>query len=169
MTRVYDAVVIGSGFGGAGVAHELVNAGLDVVMLERGDWVTRGAHNWGATGSVDLTPFYSQEAPYRVAAGGNRPTIGTYSCVGGPSVFFGGVSIRFREDDFAVSPEIVGDSGACWPVTYQDLEPWYARAETLLGVAGEEDVDPTDPPRSTPFPYPPGALSETTRRIARAA
>lgn len=169
MTRVRDAVVIGSGFGGAGVAHELVNAGLDVVMLERGDWVTRGAHNWAATGSVDLTPFYSHEAPYRVAAGGNRPTIGTYSCVGGPSVFFGGVSIRFREHDFAAAPEIVGTSGASWPVTYQDLEPWYARAEALLGVAGEEAVDPTEPPRSTPYPHTPGALSETSRRIARAA
>jgi choline dehydrogenase-like flavoprotein len=169
MTRVHDAVVIGSGFGGAGVAHELVNAGLDVVMLERGDWVTRGAHNWAPTGSVDLTPFYSYEAPYRVAAGGNRPTIGSYSCVGGPSVFFGGVSIRFRENDFAIAPEIVGDSGASWPVTYEDLEPWYARAEALLGVAGDESVDPTEPPRSTPYPFPPGTMSETSRRISRAA
>ena len=90
LTPVHDAVVIGSGFGGAMAAHELVHAGLDVLMLERGDWVERGPHNWDDAGSVDLTPSYSNEAPYRVAAGGNGPTLGSYSCVGGPSVFYGG-------------------------------------------------------------------------------
>ena len=138
-------------------------------MLERGDWVPRGAENWSPTGSVDLTPFYSHEAPYRVSAGGNRPAMGSYSCVGGPSVFFGGVSIRFREGDFAVDPDIVGSSGAAWPIDYDDLEPWYARAEALLGVAGEDAVDPTEPRRSGPYPYPPAELSDTSRRIARSA
>ena len=159
-------MVIGSGFGGTMAAHELVAAGLDVLMLERGDWVPRGPHNWDDTGSVDLTPFYSHEAPYRVAAGGNGPSLGSYSCVGGPSVFYGGVSIRFREDDFVADPDIVGDSGAAWPYDYAELEPWYARAENLLGVAGEADEDPTEPRRSTPYPQDPGALSDTSARIA---
>ena len=92
-------MVIGSGFGGTMAAHELVHAGLDVLMLERGDWVARGLHNWDDTGSVDLTPFFSQEAPYRVAAGGNGPTLGSYSCVGGPSVFYGDIAFYSGEWD----------------------------------------------------------------------
>ncbi len=44
--------------------------------------------------------------------------MGAFNCVGGPSVFYGGVSLRFRSDDFAPAPEIVGDSGAAWPFDY---------------------------------------------------
>jgi choline dehydrogenase-like flavoprotein len=169
LTKVWDAVVIGSGFGGSMVADELVRAGLDVLMLERGDWVERGPHNWDATGSVDLTPYFTGEPPYRVAAGGNGSTVGSYSCVGGPSVFYGGVSVRFREKDFVVDTEIGGASGAAWPYDYEELEPWYARAEALLGVAGTSDEDPTEPRRSGPYPNESSALSDTSARIAGAA
>src|SRR5436190_5513498 len=164
-----DAVAIGSGFGGTMVAHELVAAGLDVLMLERGGWVPRGSHNWEPSGSVDLTPFYARGHPYRVARGGNGPFVGSYSCVGGPSVFFGGVAMRFREADFAVDRDIVGTSGAAWPLDYDALEPWYTRAEQLLGVAGEVAVDPTEPWRSAPYSQVPNELSDTSRRIAAAA
>ncbi|MEK7330049.1 MAG: GMC family oxidoreductase [Candidatus Eisenbacteria bacterium] len=161
----FDAIIVGSGFGGTMAAHELVNAGLRVLMLERGAWVTRGLHNWGPRGSVDLTPHYSLESPYRVENGGPPRTIGGYACVGGPSVFFGGVTLRLREPDFEPAPEIVGDSGAAWPIRYPDLEPYYARAERLLGVAGEVGEDPTEPPRSAPYPYPAAPLTETPRLL----
>ena len=69
-------------------------------------------------------------------AGGDSDTLGTIACVGGASVFFGGVSLRLRERDFEADPEIVGDSGAEWPYRYADLEPFYSKAEQLLGVAG---------------------------------
>ena len=52
----YDAIVIGSGFGGAMAAHVLVKAGWSVLMLERGDWVARGARNWSPDGVGPLTP-----------------------------------------------------------------------------------------------------------------
>jgi choline dehydrogenase-like flavoprotein len=168
-SRVYDAVIVGSGFGGSLIAHTLVNAGLDVLMLERGDWVERGPHNWEQDASVDLTPFYTTEMPYRVLAGGNKDVMGAYSCVGGPSVFYGGVSMRFREADFKADPEIVGDSSAAWPFGYSELEPYYARAEHLLGVAGEAGEDPTEPHRSGPYPHRFNGLSATSRRIADAA
>lgn len=161
----FDAIIVGSGFGGTMAAHELVNAGLRVLMLERGAWVTRGLHNWGPRGSVDLTPHCSLESPYRVENGGPPRTIGGYACVGGPSVFFGGVTLRLREADFEPAPEIVGDSGAAWPIRYSDLEPYYARAERLLGVAGETGEDPTEPPRSGPYPYPAAPLTETPRLL----
>ena len=164
-----DAIIIGSGFGGSMVAQTLIDAGRRVVMLERGDWVVRGPHNWRPEGTVDLTSCYTKETPYRVLAGGNSKIVGSYSCVGGPSVFYGGVSMRLRERDFVPDREIVGDSEARWPIAYAELEPYYERAEKILGVAGEAGVDPTEPFRRVPFPQAPAELAETSRRIEAAA
>jgi choline dehydrogenase-like flavoprotein len=169
MRTSYDAVVVGSGFGGAMAACELVDAGLRVLMVERGGWVPRGPRN-GSSGSVGpLTPFYSTETPYRAVAGGEKDVIGSFQCVGGPSVFYGGAALRFRARDFEPAPEIVGGSRASWPFRYDDVEPHYARAEQLLGVAGELGADPTEPPHSTPYPQLPGALSPTGRLVRDAA
>ncbi len=167
--KPYDAIIIGSGFGGAMTAHVLVNAGWRVLMLERGDWVPRGPHNWAADASVDLTPYYSTETPYRVLAGGNRKIMGAYNCVGGPSVFYGAVSMRLREADFEPAPEIISDSGAEWPYRYADIESHYTRAEKILGIAGEAGGDPTEPKRSTPYPQTLNGLSHTSQRIQKAA
>jgi choline dehydrogenase-like flavoprotein len=164
-----DVVVVGSGFGGTMAAHELLRAGARVVMLERGDWVRRGPHNRAPGAVGPLTPHYSLDTPYRVLAGGEAPVMGSYTCVGGPSVFYGGVSLRFRAGDFAACPEIVGDSGARWPFGYDELEPWYTRAEQVIGVAGETGDDATEPPRRAAYPRPAGALSPTSRRIWQAA
>jgi len=150
-------------------AHTLVNAGKKVLMLERGDWVPRGPQNWAANASVDLTPFYSMESPYRILAGGNKDTMGAYSCVGGPSVFYGGVSLRFREADFQIDAEIAGGSNARWPYQYADLESYYARAEKILNVAGAAQTDPTEPFRSSPYPQQLNALSHTSQMIGNAA
>jgi choline dehydrogenase-like flavoprotein len=165
----WDAIVIGSGFGGTMAARELVAAGWRVLMLERGDWVRRGAHNWAPGAVAVLGDCYSMETPYRALAGGEREWIGALECVGGPSVFYGGVSLRFREADFAPAAEIVGDSGARWPVDYDELEPYYTRAEQALGVAGDDGEDPVAPWRSEPYPHPPAALSPTSRRIWESA
>lgn len=165
----WDAVVIGSGFGGTMAARELVSAGWRVLMLERGDWVSRGPHNWAPGSVAPLGECYSTETPYRVVSGGEREWMGAIECVGGPSVFYGGVSFRFRERDFEPEPEIVGGSGARWPIGYDELEPWYGQAERLLGVSGDDGEDPTAPPRHAAFPHPPAALSPTSRRIWEAA
>ena len=169
MTQNNDIIIIGSGFGGSMAAHVLVNAGHKVLMLERGGWVQRGPHNWEPDGTVDLTPFYTTETPYRVLAGGNREVMGLYSNVGGPSVFYGGVSMRFREADFKADPEIVGGTGACWPYSYAELEPHYSLAEQLLDIAGQAGSDPTEPYRSVPYPQRLNELSSTSRMIEKAA
>lgn len=165
----YDAIVIGSGFGGAGVAHSLVAAGRSVLMLERGDWVPRGPENWRAESAGMLTAHYSRESP--IVAHTDRGTAehGGYFLVGGPSVFYGGVSLRFREADFAPPAELTDGSGAAWPIGYPDLEPWYALAEQLMGIAGAAGEDPTEPPRSGPYPHPPGRLATISMRLATAA
>ena len=165
----YDVIVIGSGFGGAMAAHAPVLAGGRVLMLERGGWVERGPHNWEPGGAMELTPFYSRETPVRVHQGRRASTIGLYHCVGGQSVFSGAVALRFRERDFAPDPDIVGSSGARWPFAYDELEPFYTRAEQLLDVAGESGVDPTEPPRTTPYPHEAAGLSQTSAVIDRAA
>jgi choline dehydrogenase-like flavoprotein len=165
----YDAVVVGSGFGGTMAAHELVSAGWRVLMVERGDWVARGPHNWSPDEVGPLTPHYSLDTPYRVLAGGETDAMGSFTCVGGPSVFYGGVSLRFRAQDFEPAPEIVADSAARWPFGYDAVEADYTRAERIIGVAGETGDDPTEPPRSAPHPHPGGALAPTSRRIWDAA
>ena len=166
---IWDAIVIGSGFGGAMAAHELVRAGQRVLMLERGGWVARGPQNWGASGVGLTTPHYTTESAYDVTSGHRRYSAGSWHCVGGQSVFYGCASFRFRERDFEPAAEIVGDSDAAWPFGYDVMEPYYARAERLLGVAGEGGVDPTEPPRSTPYPQRPAPLSPSAQVIADAA
>jgi choline dehydrogenase-like flavoprotein len=166
--RAWDAVIIGSGFGGVMAALPLVEAGMAVLLLERGDWVRRGPENW-ATGGL-LTPYYSTGSGYAVQGSGRERPVGLFFNVGGPSVFYGGASLRYREHDFTPPHRIVGDSGAAWPFGHADLEPWYSEAERLLGVAGAAGGDPAEPPRSAPFPF--GPLLTTTEfgeRIARAA
>ena len=163
----FDAIVVGSGFGGAMAARVLVHAGWRVLLLERGGWVPRGPENWAQENVGELTGHYSREAPYRQLRGGRD--LGAYFCVGGPSVFYGGVSLRLREQDFEVDRDIVGDSGARWPLDYAELEPYYTAAERLLGVSGAAGEDPTEPPRSEPYPYPAAELAPVTRRIDSAA
>ena len=165
----WDAIVIGSGFGGAMAAHSLVTTGLRVLMLERGGWVARGPQNWTANGVGLVTPHYTTESAYDVTSGSRRYRAGSWNCVGGQSVFYGCASFRFRESDFDSAPGLVGDSGAAWPFRYDELEPFYGRAEQLLGVAGEGGADPTDPPRSTPYPQRPAPLSRSAQSIADAA
>ncbi len=166
---LYDYIIIGSGFGGSMTAKKLVEAGKSVLMIERGSWVERGPENWGHKASIDLTPNYDKSLPYEVVKGGNKKQMGVYSCVGGPSVFYGGVSFRFRESDFSPGPEIVGDSGAEWPISYDELEPYYTEAEAILGIAGESGTDPTEPPRSRPFPQRPAPLADISKKLKSAA
>lgn len=166
---LFDAVVIGSGFGGSMVARSLVDAGWKIAMIERGGWVKRGPENWGPRGSLMLTEHYALDAPFLVHQDKKPHPSGHYECVGGPSVFYGAVSLRFREKDFHPQPEIVADSGASWPLDYHDLEPYYGRAERILDVAGEAGSDPTEPQRAKPYPQTPAKLSVTSQRIGDAA
>jgi choline dehydrogenase-like flavoprotein len=162
----WDAVIIGSGFGGAMVAHRLVAAGARVLMIERGDWVTRGEAAWRPEASLELTESYAKDIPYRCEAGGHRPIIGSYACVGGPSVYYGCVAFRFRERDFAGDRDVIANSHAAWPFTYDELEPYYVEAEHLLGIAGDDSGDPTAPRRSSPYPFAPAPLAPITEHVA---
>jgi len=169
MSKQYDAIIIGSGFGGSMTAQKLVSAGMKVLMLERGGWVHRGPENWEAGQTIELTPQYDKTSPLKVEAGGNKPQMGQYSCVGGPSVYYGGVSFRFREKDFQPPADIVRDSGAEWPIGYQDLEKYYDEAEQLLNISGESGIDPTEPHRNQGFPQKPDELAAISSKIKKSA
>ncbi len=152
------------------VAHELVRAGMRVLMLERGKSVVAGGEHRDAVWDFfQLGPAYDAEAPYRVKHRGRGSAEGMLACVGGVSVFYGGASFRLRESDFRPGPEMVGESGAEWPFGYAELEPFYTRAEQLLNVAGEAGTDPTEPQRSAPYPRTPAPLAPISREIGAAA
>lgn len=150
-------------------AQALIEAGWRVTMVERGEWVSRGPHNWEPSQVGNLGSHYIGADLYRDTTGGRDRPVGAYHCVGGPSVFYGGVSLRFREADFEPVAAIDGDSGAQWPFGYRELEPHYGRVESLLGIAGAAGEDPTEPPRSGPYAAPPLPLAPISSRIARAA
>lgn len=168
-TKHSDVVVIGSGFGGSLACWPLVREGLDVTLLERGPWVERGPHNWSPEGTLTRTRYFNGSSHYRAVTGDGSQETTSCSCVGGASVFYGAVSLRYRWADFVPNPEIVTDSGARWPFDYDDLRPYYREAERILGVAGEGERDPTAPYRRDGFPGPLNSLSTVARRIGRGA
>ena len=154
----YDAVVIGSGFGGSLVAHALVQAGLKTALLERGQWAKRDAADWDQR-TILLKQRYRAASPLLVKQYGRRTFQRTYpnEVVGGNSVFFGGASLRLRPADFVR-----------WPFSYADLAPYYARAEQLLGVHGEVGTDPHEPPGLATYPRRAVELSAPAQRIYQA-
>lgn len=162
-------MVIGSGFGGSLAAWPLVREGADVLMLERGPWVERGPHNWAPQGTLTQTPHYGEDIRYRATTDRGPGRTSSCSCVGGPSVFYGAVSMRFREGDFRPHPEIVTDSGARWPFDYAELRPSYDEVERILGVSGRRGDDPTEPPAGREYPSEPPELSPVSRAMTEAA
>lgn len=127
-----DAVVVGSGLGGSSFAYGLASRGFRVVVVDEGRPVRFEPG--------DLTPVHQVLL-------GNGPKIG------GLTKTFGAAMYRLREQDFVVTEMEVGPSPA-WPISYGDLEPFYAVAETLYKVHGTGENDATEPRRSTPWPYP---------------
>jgi choline dehydrogenase-like flavoprotein len=151
MTWHFDIVIIGSGAGGGTLFHALAPTGKRVLLLERGDYVPREKDNW-STKAVNLEGKYGTRETWRDAEG--RPLHPhTNYCVGGNTKFYGAALFRFRREDFGELKHWGGVSPA-WPITYDDLEPYYTCAERLYQVHGERGVDPTEPPASAPYPHP---------------
>jgi choline dehydrogenase-like flavoprotein len=150
-----DALVIGSGFGGAAAAFSLAQAGQKVLMLERGGWARRDELDWDQR-EILLKQRYKSESPLLVRQYGDRKFRKVYAneVVGGKSVFYGGASLRLREKDFSR-----------WPISYADLEKYYARAERLLGVHGQRGQDPCEPPGVPEYPFASAELSQPAQRI----
>ncbi|MEE2754800.1 MAG: GMC family oxidoreductase [Candidatus Latescibacterota bacterium] len=154
----YDVAIVGSGFGGSTTACRLAEAGANTVLIERGGWAHRDDDDWDAK-SILLDKRYKSDSPVDINLYGEERGLDyPNETVGGMSVFYGGASLRLRESDLER-----------WPISYQDLAPFYEEAEALLGVHGQAGADPLEPVREKPYPFGPIPLSAPAGRIHEAA
>lgn len=161
-----DVLIIGSGPGGSGAASELVGSGLKVVVAERGGVIPDVPRDQIVT-AMYLEKRYTNAEPWYDGSNGQPFTPGTYYYVGGNTKFYGAAMPRFRAQDFESTPMDEGVSQG-WPFTYEDLEPWYTKAEKLYKVHGALGEDPTEPRHSGDFPFPALPHEPSIERFARA-
>ena len=148
----YDLIVIGSGPGGASLAHRLAPTGKRILMLERGDYLPRSRDNWNSKIVFVDGAYQAKETWF--GADGSEFHPGLHYYVGGNSKVYGAALFRLRERDFEAIQHKDGVSPA-WPLKYADFEPFYTEAEKLFVVHGERGEDPLEPPAAAPYPYPP--------------
>jgi gluconate 2-dehydrogenase alpha chain len=173
-----DAIIIGSGPGGSTAAEVLTRAGWSVVIMEKGrnhlldpDDPTKPAYDYSndeikfmMRHFLGPDPLVEPRAFRRSADEGEHTHVGEVnsipSTVGGGGTHADGKVPRLREEDFALlSTHGPQDDAhvADWPLTYDELEPYYAEVEKAIGVAGRAGANPFAAPRSGPYPMPPGA------------
>jgi choline dehydrogenase-like flavoprotein len=151
-TESAHVVIVGSGMGGGTLAWGLAQRGIDTLVLERGHTLPREPENWSPE-AVFLDRRYKPAETW-LDDDGNEFHPGVHYVVGGNTKVYGASLPRLRERDFAATEYPSGISPA-WPFSYADIEPYYGQAESLYKVHGTTGEDPTEPWRSSPFPYPP--------------
>jgi choline dehydrogenase-like flavoprotein len=152
MDKRFDVIIVGSGAGGGTLARQLAPSGKSILILERGDWLKREAENWDATAVFVQNRYISPETWYDRDGRPFQPQVHYF--VGGATKMFGAALYRLRKEDFGELRHHDGISPA-WPISYDELEPYYARAERMYHVHGLRGRDPTEPPASGPYPCPP--------------
>lgn len=168
-----NAIVVGSGAGGGVVAKELSVAGMSVVLFERGGWAKYDDHDQDELFSQRTTVLGNAYGPdnirykrVRMWSEGEKtivlPNEGGYgnnaACVGSGTVSYGAMAWRFMPEDFKMKStygHVEGTTLEDWPISYEDLEPCYEKAEWEIGVAGDDSLNPFAPPRKKPQPMPP--------------
>ncbi|HET8770179.1 MAG TPA: GMC family oxidoreductase [Gemmatimonadaceae bacterium] len=160
-----DFVVIGSGPAGSSVARELTRQGFDVVLMEQGkafgpqdmehdEWGAFFTERW-----INSSRTQPQTFRMDVREEAERRHFVLYAnAVGGTTFHFTGNYWRFRPIDFNEFSQKGGVSGASladWPITYEELEPYYSAVEWAIGVSGHAGAAPDEPPHSRPYPLPP--------------
>lgn len=158
----YDVIVIGSGPGGATLAHRLAPSGKKILMLERGGFLKRSPDNWSAKSVFIDNAYQANETWYDKTGEAFHP--GLHYFVGGNSKMYGAALFRLRERDFGEIRHADGISPA-WPLKYDVFAPYYDEAEKLFHVHGAADEDPTEPHRSAPYPFPPVAHEPRMRQL----
>jgi choline dehydrogenase-like flavoprotein len=170
-----DVVFVGSGVAAAIAGAALARSGTKVLFLEAGPRVDRGTAVATFQDSVakgQNSPFPDQPyAPqreesdfsaYYVEAGPETFRGQQARVVGGTTWHWGGLALRFRPNDFQLKSRF--GVGVDWPITYDDLEPWYCVAEDELGVAGDSQED-FGSPRTRPYPMPPIPMTYADKQV----
>ncbi len=139
----------------------LRNSGRKILLLERGDYLPSEPENWSPEAVFAQTRYKPKEQWFDEH--GHPFSPGVHYFVGGNTKVYGAALPRLRKEDFSDLEHEEGVSPA-WPVSYEEFEPYYCRAEQMLSVHGETGADPTDPPRSAPFPF---SGSASRARISR--
>ena len=176
---VVDFVVIGAGAAGGVMAKELSTAGFKVVVLEQGPWRHEKdfAHDevdvmyrCGLTNDFHKQPNTFRKTPAEQAK--LQPAVEYGRMVGGGSVHFTSNYWRFHPDDFherSTFGPVAGADLRDWPISYDELEPYYTKAEWDLGISGLAGSNPFDGPRSKPYPVPPMPVKSSGVLFERAA
>lgn len=147
----YDVLVIGAGQAGAVMSNRLSAAGLRVVCLEQGDWVQATSYphfedewelekvrRWNFDPNVRQLP---EDYP---VTGVTAPML--FNGVGGSTLHYLAGWPRYRPSDFRRGTEHGMEGAIDWPISYEDLEPWYEIGDRIVGVSGRQG-DPSNPPR----------------------
>ena len=175
--QVFDVCVIGTGAGGGVMIDQLTAAGFSVVALERGAYLSTSEFDDDElrNGVRDLVFSPNQEESFFNPATGETQT-GSFSrishCVGGTITHWDGMSWRFRPDEFKVlSTEgpVAGASLADWPISYDDMAPYYEKAEWDFGLSGSAGAHATEGPRRRGYPNPPHPYRSASRMIEKGA
>jgi choline dehydrogenase-like flavoprotein len=164
---------VGAGAAGGIVAKELSTAGLSVVLLERGKWYTPNDCRKDDLRNQRTTVLGNAFGPEdegnpRVLVDAEGvphimlPSEGGYqnnaACVGGGTLSYGAMAWRFLPQDFrmrSIYGAPAGSSLEDWPISYDDLEPYYEKAEYEIGISGDDSGTPFHGPRRRPLPMPP--------------
>ncbi len=161
----YDVIIIGTGAGGGTLARHLAPSGKRILLLERGDWLPREPQNWLAQDVFVENRYVSPDTWYDKGGAPFQPQVHYF--VGGATKLYGAALYRLRKEDFGELQHHDGLSPA-WPISYDELEPYYTQAEQLYQVHGARGEDPTEPPASAPYPHPPVSHEPRIQQLADA-
>ncbi len=173
MSKDYDVCVIGSGAGAGPVISELSKQGKSVLVLEKGPWLTESDYTKDEMACCRRSIYtpnledeqHVLEEENNDGSWSSEPTsesgwdFWNGSVVGGSSNFMSGYFYRIKPKDFRLLSEfgpIKGANVVDWPISYDDMEPYFTKAETEIGISGKIVNHKFQEPRSTnDFPYPP--------------
>ena len=163
----FDAIVIGSGISGGWAAKELCEKGMKVLMLERGrmvehrkDYITEGKgpwqlpyrgslppaeverdhimSKWGGADNTATTHFFNNDRLNPIDYENSKPFRWIRPAqVGGKSLMWSRVALRWSEIDFGANKR--DGHGSPWPITYDEVAPWYSYVEKYAGIAGQKE------------------------------
>jgi len=151
MPTQYDVIIIGTGAGGGTLARHLASSGKKILLLERGDWLPREPQNWDGAAVFEQNRYVSPDTWYDKDGRSFQPQVHYY--IGGATKLYGAALYRQRKEDFGELRHYDGISPA-WPISYDEMEPYYTKAEQMYQVHGARGEDPIEPPYSAPYPFP---------------